>query len=140
MWVAHDGGGDVVGTVALAEVIPGHEELKSMRTAPHRRGSGIGGLLLGHALDDARGRGVERVSLETGSADFFAPARALYHRAGFVELGPARGACRARPRRGCGGCDAAGTDGVGCGRPLRARWAEKGERPAAARATACRRR
>lgn len=42
MWVAHDGGSDVVGTFALAEIIPGHEELKSMRTAPHRRGSGIG--------------------------------------------------------------------------------------------------
>lgn len=87
MWVAHDGG-DVVGTIALAELALGHDELKSMRTAPHRRASGIGRLLLGHALDDARERGVGRVSLETGSADFFAPARALYRRAGFVECAP----------------------------------------------------
>ncbi|HEY9314177.1 GNAT family N-acetyltransferase [Williamsia sp.] len=87
LWVAHLDD-DVVGTVGLGPVSAGHEELKSMRTSPHRRGSGIGRALLDHALTDAATRGVRRVSLETGSMEFFAPARALYSRAGFRECGP----------------------------------------------------
>lgn len=78
----------LVGTVALAAVEPGHEELKSMRTDPSRRGAGIASALLQHALADARGRGVERISLETGSQPFFAPARALYAKHGFTECPP----------------------------------------------------
>ena len=99
LWVARDGA-QIIGTVALAELDAGHEgrarhaehagheELKSMRTAPERRGEGIASRLLTHALDDARARGVIRVSLETGSMEFFAAARALYERAGFVECPP----------------------------------------------------
>ncbi|MGX9295423.1 GNAT family N-acetyltransferase [Tsukamurella paurometabola] len=87
LWTLHEDG-ELVGTVALAEVGPGHEELKSMRTAPQARGRGIGRRLLAHAIDDARSRGVERISLETGSQDFFAPARALYAAHGFVPCPP----------------------------------------------------
>jgi putative acetyltransferase len=87
MWAAHVDE-ELVGTAALAPVEPGHEELKSMRTAPERRGSGIGSALLLSVLADARARDVERVSLETGSMGFFAPARALYRKHGFVECGP----------------------------------------------------
>lgn len=57
-------------------------------TAPARRGQGIASRLLAHALDDACGRGVARVSLETGSMEFFSAARALYARAGFIECAP----------------------------------------------------
>ncbi|MGM1028482.1 MAG: GNAT family N-acetyltransferase [Actinomycetota bacterium] len=78
----------IVGTVALAVVGPGHEELKSMRTDPARRGTGIASALLVHALEDARARSVRRVSLETGSQPFFAPARALYAKHGFAECEP----------------------------------------------------
>lgn len=87
LWVAQDGE-TVVGTVALVPLSGDHEELKSMRTAPARRGEGIASELLGHALHDARIRGVVRVSLETGSMDFFAPARALYRKAGFSDCAP----------------------------------------------------
>ena len=87
MWVARDDGRRVR-TVAQAPLEPGHEELKSMRTSPESRGRGVGGSLLRHALDDARSRGIARVSLETGSMEFFAPARSLYRRAGFVECAP----------------------------------------------------
>lgn len=87
LWTLHADGA-LLGTVALAELGPGHEELKSMRTAPHARGRGIGRRLLAFALDDARSRGVARISLETGTQDFFAPARALYAAHGFVECPP----------------------------------------------------
>lgn len=75
----------VAGTVGLGPVTVGHEELKSMRTNPALRGHGIGSSLLDHALTDARRRGVHQVSLETGSMEFFAAARALYYNAGFRE-------------------------------------------------------
>lgn len=87
VWSAHLGG-DLVGTVALAPAAPGHDELKSMRTAPSARGQAVGTALLTHALADARSRGVGRVSLETGSMDFFASARALYGRHGFTRCPP----------------------------------------------------
>lgn len=87
MWVAHQDEA-IVGTVALAGLSVGHDELKSMRTDPARRGNGIGSQLAQQALADARARALTRVSLETGSMDFFAPARSLYARLGFVECGP----------------------------------------------------
>jgi putative acetyltransferase len=87
LWVAH-AGDDLVGTAALARVEDRHEELKSMRTDPALRGRGIASRLLAHALHDARTRGVVRVSLETGSMDFFVPARAFYAGAGFEPCGP----------------------------------------------------
>jgi len=44
--------------------------------------------MLRHLLGDAASRGVRQLSLETGSTEFFAPARALYAGAGFVVCGP----------------------------------------------------
>jgi putative acetyltransferase len=80
--------GKPVATGALATVEDGHEEIKSMRTDPGLRGRGLGRTMLAFLLDDAASRGVRRISLETGSADFFVPARALYSAAGFRESGP----------------------------------------------------
>ena len=87
VWVGHLDDA-LAGTVALAPLSPGHEELKSMRTAPDLRGHGVASALLRHALADARKRGLSRVSLETGSMDFFAAARALYGRHGFGPCPP----------------------------------------------------
>lgn len=86
-WMAVDGD-DVIGTAALSPLAAGWEELKSMRTAPERRGEGIAARLLVHVLVDAQDRDVQRVSLETGSQEFFAPARRLYAQAGFTECEP----------------------------------------------------
>ncbi len=41
-----------------------------------------------HLLAAARERGYQRLSLETGSQEAFAPARALYAAAGFELCGP----------------------------------------------------
>ncbi|KPC75482.1 GCN5 family acetyltransferase, partial [Streptomyces sp. NRRL F-6602] len=73
---------------ALAEIGPGHAELKSMRTDPARRRGGIATALLTHIVTEARLRGHRRLSLETGSDPFFAPARALYAKHGFVPCPP----------------------------------------------------
>lgn len=87
LWVATSGAA-IVGTGALAVMRSDHEELKSMRTDPQRRGQGVARRILEHLLRDARERGVRQISLETGSQDFFAPARALYEQAGFVICPP----------------------------------------------------
>ncbi|WP_243753958.1 GNAT family N-acetyltransferase [Labedaea rhizosphaerae] len=89
LWVVRDtADDDIVGTGALAPVAARHEELKSMRTDPARRGQGIARNLLDYLIQDAKDRGIERISLETGSMAFFAPARALYARAGFTPCSP----------------------------------------------------
>ncbi|MBG6085115.1 GNAT family N-acetyltransferase [Zhihengliuella flava] len=65
-----------------------HEELKSMRTQAALRGRGLARRMLEHLVADARDRGVQRLSLETGTEDYFAPARAMYRAAGFVPCAP----------------------------------------------------
>jgi putative acetyltransferase len=87
LWVGTEGA-ELVATAALAALAEGHEELKSMRTDPARRGRGLAAQMLAHVLADARSRGVARVSLETGSMAFFEPARRFYARAGFVACPP----------------------------------------------------
>jgi putative acetyltransferase len=87
LWVGTEGA-DLVATAALAALAEGHEELKSMRTDPARRGRGLAAQMLAHVLADARSRGVARVSLETVSMAFFEPARRFYARAGFVACPP----------------------------------------------------
>lgn len=87
LWVAHDDG-RLAGTAALAALDEGHEELKSMRTDPELRGSGVATRLLLHLIEDARARGIRRISLETGSMEFFTPARTFYRKHGFSECEP----------------------------------------------------
>jgi len=54
-----------------------------MRTAPTRKRSGIASLLLEHIITEAKHMGFTRLSLETGAAEFFRPARKLYEKFGF---------------------------------------------------------
>ncbi|GGK73999.1 N-acetyltransferase [Sphaerisporangium melleum] len=81
-WSVLDGT-TLVGCGALKRLEPGHAEVKSMRTAPERKRSGIASLLLRHILDEAGQMGYTRLSLETGSTEFFLPARRLYEKHGF---------------------------------------------------------
>jgi putative acetyltransferase len=68
---------------ALKDLGERRGEIKSMRTSPSQRRKGVASKLLDHILGVARERGYRAVSLETGSYEFFAPARALYERFGF---------------------------------------------------------
>ncbi|WP_206053914.1 GNAT family N-acetyltransferase [Nocardioides iriomotensis] len=80
--------GVLLGVGALKVLDPTHGELKSMHTLAASRGSGVGAALVRRLLDEARALGLERVSLETGSMEAFAPARRMYARAGFVACEP----------------------------------------------------
>jgi putative acetyltransferase len=80
--------GELVAIGALKRLDDRHAELKTMHTAEHVRGLGIGRAMLDHLLAVARERGFERVSLETGVMEAFVPARSLYVSAGFVPCEP----------------------------------------------------
>jgi len=80
--------GVLLGVGALRQLDATHAELKSMHTMSAARGSGVGRAMLTHLLELARSRGCTRVSLETGTMDAFAPARALYTSVGFVTCPP----------------------------------------------------
>ena len=86
-WTLWDGEA-LAGCGALRELAQGQGEVKSMRTAQTHLRRGVAARMLGHILAEARRRGYARLSLETGSMAYFAPARALYSRAGFVPCGP----------------------------------------------------
>lgn len=86
-WSAWDDDG-ILGCCALGELDSHHGEIKSMHTAHRYRGKGIAARLLKHVISVAKTRCYNRLSLETGSMDAFAPARALYARHGFVLCGP----------------------------------------------------
>ncbi len=80
--------GALVGCGALRQLQDGHVELKSMRTAAHARGRGVGAAMLDFLLAEASAAGAREISLETGAEPYFAPARQLYARRGFVECAP----------------------------------------------------
>jgi putative acetyltransferase len=83
--------GSLLGIGAIKCLGPDHAEIKSMHTAEAARGRGIGRAMLTHLLGVARARGFRLVSLETGTMEAFAPARALYESAGFVPCAPFAG-------------------------------------------------
>ena len=81
-------GDELLGCGALKDLGNRHGELKSMRTARTHLREGVASGLLAHLVAEARSRGFERLSLETGGTADFAPALALYARFGFAECGP----------------------------------------------------
>ncbi len=86
-WTAREGTA-LAGCGALREIEAGHGEIKSMHVFQASRGRGIARRMVEHILDEARSRGYERLSLETGSTEHFKPARTLYSTFGFSECGP----------------------------------------------------
>lgn len=63
-------------------------ELKSMKTKDGFLRRGIAQLLLAHIEKYAIEQGLEALYLETGSAEAFYPAVAMYKKNGFTECGP----------------------------------------------------
>lgn len=80
--------GELLAVGALKQLDESHLEIKSMHTAEGVRRRGVARAMLDHLLRVARSRGCRHVSLETGSMEAFAPARALYESAGFQVCEP----------------------------------------------------
>lgn len=84
-------GDEAVAMGALKSIDARHGELKSMHVRQDRRGQGLADIILARLLDEARGAGMARVWLETGSQEAFGAARAFYGRNGFTTCGPFAG-------------------------------------------------
>ncbi len=86
-WSVWDGS-ELMGCGAIKELNPEHGEIKSMRTASAHLRKGVAAALMRHILDEAQRRSYQRLSLETGSMEAFAPAHRLYASFGFKECAP----------------------------------------------------
>lgn len=86
-WTAREDS-ELLGCAALKEIGAASGEVKSMRTTPAARGRGVATMLLARVVDEARSRRYTGLFLETGSQEFFVPARRLYERNGFTECEP----------------------------------------------------
>jgi putative acetyltransferase len=88
-WAARDAEtGELLAIGALKQHDDTMGELKSMRTTVAARGRGVASAVLAVILEECRARGLREVNLETGTQDYFAPARALYAKHGFRPRGP----------------------------------------------------
>lgn len=86
-WSAWDGT-ELAGCGALKELDAHHGEIKSMRTASKYLRKGVATKVLQHIIAEAKRRGYRRLSLETGSMEYFEPARRLYTKFGFRNCAP----------------------------------------------------
>jgi putative acetyltransferase len=80
--------GVLIALGALKRLDGEHAEVKSMHTVEAMRGKGIAAAMVTHLIALARIQGFRRLNLETGTSAAFAPARALYAKAGFRSCGP----------------------------------------------------
>jgi putative acetyltransferase len=82
---------ELLGMGALKRMNDEDGEVKSMRTYDHALRRGVARAMVEHIVKRARADGLRRLYLETGSFEYFRPARELYARHGFVECGPFEG-------------------------------------------------
>lgn len=86
--------GRVICGFVIAQFAAGEAEILTIAVAPDYRRSGLGAALLARLMDDLTARGATVLFLEVGTEN--RPARALYDRAGFTEVGRRRGYYRTR--------------------------------------------
>ena len=82
VWSAWEGEA-IAGIGALKVLGDGSGEIKSMRTHPDYLRRGVGAAILERIVEEARARGLSRLSLETGSGPAFKAALAMYRNRGF---------------------------------------------------------
>ena len=86
-WSLWDGE-NIVGCGALKLLEKDHGEFKSIRVANKFRKNGMGEKIISHLIDQAKQIGIKKISIETGSGEFFIPARKLFKKFGFKECKP----------------------------------------------------
>jgi len=86
-WTAWDGS-NLAGCGAFKMLDDSHAEIKSMKTSTSYKNKGVASTLLVHIIKQAKLCNLKRLSLETGSMDYFVPAHALYKKHGFSFCGP----------------------------------------------------
>ena len=78
----------LIGCGALKFLNKNHGEFKSIRVADKFRKKGNGIKVINHLIDEAKKLNIKKISLETGTGNFFGPARKLFHKCGFKPCEP----------------------------------------------------
>ena len=78
----------LMGCGALKFLDEKHGEFKSIRIHNTFRNKGYGIHVIQHLIEEAQKLNIEKLSIETGSGNFFLPARKLFKKCGFVECKP----------------------------------------------------
>ena len=78
----------LMGCGALKFLNKVHGEFKSIRVEDSFRKKGVGIKIIQHLIQEAKKLDIKKLSLETGSGDFFQPARMLFEQCGFVLCEP----------------------------------------------------
>ena len=79
---------DLIGCGAIKFLDEKHGEFKSIRVADKYRRSGAGEKIIFHLINQAKQIGINKLSIETGAGEFFAPARKLFKKFGFKTCKP----------------------------------------------------
>ena len=78
----------LIGCGALKLIGESHGEFKSIRVSDDFRYKGIGNKIISHLIIQAKKLGIKKLSIETGSGNFFLPARKLFEHFKFTECKP----------------------------------------------------
>ncbi len=78
----------LMGCGALKFLEKGHGEFKSIRIHDNFRRMGNGINVINHLISEAKKLDIKKLSIETGSGNFFKPARKLFKQSGFEICGP----------------------------------------------------
>ena len=79
---------ELIGCGALKFLDKEHGELKSIRVADRYRKKGNGIKVINRLIDEAKKLNIKKISLETGTGNFFKPARKLFYKCGFKPCEP----------------------------------------------------
>ena len=78
----------LMGCGALKFLNESHGEFKSIRVADQYRGKGYGKKIISHLIAEAKELKIKKISIETGSGEFFKSARNLFKKFGFKKCEP----------------------------------------------------
>ena len=78
----------LMGCGALKFLNENHGEFKSIRVADLYRGKGYGEKIITYLIQKSKKLNIKRISIETGSGEFFKSARKLFKKSGFKECEP----------------------------------------------------
>ena len=79
---------NLMGCGALKFLDKDHGEFKSIRIHDNFRGKGNGVNVVNYLINEAKKLNIKKLSIETGSGNFFKPARKLFQQCGFDLCGP----------------------------------------------------
>ena len=79
---------ELIGCGALKFLDKNHGEFKSIRVADKFRKKKVGEKIIHHLIENAKKLQISKLSIETGSGDFFLPSRKLFSKFGFEPCSP----------------------------------------------------